>query len=70
MHLTMSPVDGLGHSAVGANMPHQVAAEVAHRGEDAPIDHIALILGKPDFHLVQPGRVSRSEVGFYLRVIF
>ncbi len=45
-----------------ADVAHDLAGEIGHGGEDAPGDHVALNLRKPQFDLVEPGRVSRRVV--------
>ena len=70
IHIPIGPADGPGHFSAGPNIAHQLAAEVGYRGEDATIDHIPLNLGKPDFHLLQLGRVSWGEAECHFRVPF
>src|SRR5579871_3295513 len=47
------------------DVSHQFAPQVGHRGEDTAGDDIALDLRKPEFHLVQPGRVGWRVVEAY-----
>ena len=41
------------------DVSHQLASQIGHRGEDAAGDDVAFDLGKPEFDLVQPGRIRR-----------
>ena len=49
-----------------ADVTHQFSLQVWQRGEHASGDDIALDLGEPQLHLVEPGGVGRSEVQLYL----
>ena len=68
VHVPIAPADGFGHFCVGANVVHQLTAEVAHGGENPTIDHLPLNLGKPDFHLIQPRRIGWGEMKFHLGI--
>lgn len=40
---------------------HELARLVANRGEDAARDHLTFDPCKPDFNLIEPGRIGRRE---------
>ena len=44
------------------DVPHELSPQVGHRREHAARNDIALYLGKPEFDLVEPGGIGRSEV--------
>ena len=50
------------------DVAHELLREVLDGGEDASRDYIALNLGEPEFHLIQPGRVCGREMQMNLRV--
>ncbi len=50
-----------------ADVAHDLLVQVLGAGEDAARDHIALDLGKPDLHLVEPGRVGGCVVDMHIR---
>jgi len=41
---------------------HELSPQVGHRREHAARNDVALYLGKPEFDLVEPGEIGRSEV--------
>lgn len=41
---------------------HEFSPQVGHRREYAARNDVALDLGKPEFDLVEPGGIGRSEV--------
>jgi hypothetical protein len=49
---------------------HEFSLKVGHRGEDPAGNDIAFDFGKPEFDLIEPGRVSGSEVQMHARVPF
>ena len=51
------------------DVAHELAGQIADRGENAPGNQVAFDLGEPHFHLVQPGRVGRGKVEPDLRMI-
>lgn len=66
--IAIRPLDGLRHLDVSPDVAHELALKVGHRGEDAPVDHLALDLGKPDLHLVQPRGIRRREVELHFGI--
>jgi len=58
----VGPAEGTCNFGVGANVLADLASQIGDGGEDAASEQIALDFGKPQFHLIQPGRISRREV--------
>ena len=52
------PAKGSRSFGVSANVAHELAGEIFDRGEDSASDDLSFDTGKPDFDLVQPGRIS------------
>ena len=51
-----------------AQVTHDFSFEIKPGTENAPGNHIALELGKPEFDLVEPGRVSGGVMEGDLRM--
>ncbi len=49
-----------------ADVVHDLFVQVLDAGEDAACDHIALYLGKPNLHLVEPGRVGERVMDMHI----
>ena len=47
---------------------HELSPQVGHRREYTARNDVALDLGKPEFDLVEPGGIGRSEVQVNLRM--
>ena len=45
-----------------ADIPHELAVQISGRGKDAANNDIAFNFGKPEFDLVEPGRIGGSVV--------
>lgn len=58
--ITVDPFHGLGRVVVLADVAHELSLQVGQGGEDPACDHIALDLGEPQLHLVEPGGVGRG----------
>jgi hypothetical protein len=58
----MLPLPGFGAAVVPTDVAHELSLEIGYGGEHTTVDHVPLDLGEPQFDLVQPGRVRRSEV--------
>jgi hypothetical protein len=56
------PLERTSRLGVGPDVAHEFPGQVADGGEDAACDQLALDPRKPNLHLVQPGRIRRSEV--------
>src|SRR5450759_3330400 len=56
------PLHGPGMGGISVDVTAEFASQIGYRGEDAARDDVAFDLGKPDFDLVEPGRVSGREV--------
>lgn len=52
-----------------ADVAHEPCREVGDRDEDTSSNNVALDLCEPQLDLVQPGRVSRSEVQMHVWMI-
>ena len=60
--VTIRPLDRLGCSVLMADVAHELARKIAHGGEDAAGDHVALDPSEPVLDLIEPGRIGRGEV--------
>ena len=60
--VTIGPLERLGVGIVGTDVAHDLSFEIVSRREDAASDQVTLDLRKPDFDLVEPGRVGRCVV--------
>ena len=52
IQITVRPLDGFRSLVILLYVLHQLAAQIFHRREDSPRDHVPLDLGKPDFYLI------------------
>ena len=66
--VTVDPFNGFGREVVLTDIAHKFAFQIGDRGKDAAGDHVALDLGEPEFHLIQPGRVGRREMELDVRM--
>ena len=57
--VTIGPLERFGGGIVGTDVAHDLSFEVVSRLEDAASDQVTLDLRKPDFDLIEPGRVGR-----------
>ena len=55
----IGPLERFGVGIVGTDVAHDLSFEVVSRLEDAASDQVTLDLRKPDFDLIEPGRVGR-----------
>jgi len=53
---------------VSANVAHELAGEIFDRREDSASDDLSFDAGKPDFDLVQSGRLGGCEVKLHARM--
>src|SRR5438132_2769128 len=60
--VVVTPLDRLRVAIGGADVAHQLSAQVSGGGEDASCDNVTLQLLEPELDLVEPGRVSGREV--------
>jgi hypothetical protein len=58
----VASAEGTAGLVVGPDVLHQLAAQLARGGEDAPGNAVPLDLGKPKLHLVEPGAIGRGVV--------
>jgi hypothetical protein len=58
--ITTGPLEGLGSAIVVADVTHELADQVQHRGEDPVGNDLALDPGEPVPDLVEPGGVRRG----------
>ena len=56
--IAVSPLEGERSFVVGVDVTHDLASQISLGSKDAPRDQVALNLGKPDFDLVEPGRIG------------
>lgn len=52
--IAVGPLEGLSRFVVMTNVFHDLSAQVGLGFENAPGDDIALDLGEPDLHLIEP----------------
>ena len=57
--IAIGPLERFGVGIVGTDVAHDLSFEIVSRLEDAAGDQVTLDLRKPDFDLVEPGRVGR-----------
>ncbi len=62
------PFDWLRCLVVVTDVFHKFSLQVGDRGEDTAGDHVTLDLGKPEFYLIEPGRIRRRVVQLHLRM--
>ena len=67
--IAIDPPNWVGGLVVLADVAHELALEVWHRGEDTSGDHVALDLGEPELDLIEPGRVGGGEVQVDIAVL-
>ena len=60
--IAVGPTDRFRVLVVASDVASDLAREVWDRCEDPTREEVALDLGKPELHLIQPGRVGRREV--------
>ncbi len=60
--VTIGPLERFGVGIVATDVAHDLSFEIVSRLEDAASDQVTLDLRKPDFDLVEPGRVGRCVV--------
>ena len=60
--VAVGPLERFGALVVGAGVTHDFAGQVIDSGKDSSGDEVTLDLGKPELHLIEPGRISRSEM--------
>ena len=60
--IAIGPLDRLGVAIVVADVAAEFSSEIRDGDEDPAGDDVTLDLGKPEFDLVEPGRVGRREV--------
>jgi hypothetical protein len=66
----VDPADGRSGFVIVANVAHQLAREIRNGSEDTSRNNLALNLGKPNFHLVEPAGVGWGVVDADSRVGF
>src|SRR5262249_23579642 len=60
--IAVAPFDGPGSTVIETDVAHELSGQVFDGRENASGNDVPLDLGEPDLDLVQPGRVSGSEV--------
>jgi hypothetical protein len=60
--VTIGLLERFGVGIVATDVAHDLSFEIVSRLEDAASDQATLDLRKPDFDLVEPGRVGRCVV--------
>ena len=68
-HIRVTPLEGFRIFVTFSDVAHQFAAQIGGGGEYAWCDDVAVDLVKPQFNLIQPGRVRRSEVHLNVLVL-
>ena len=53
-NVLIGPADWGRSPVVASNVTQELAREILQRGEDPARNHVALDLGKPNLHLVEP----------------
>ena len=53
-NVLIGPANWGGSPVVASNVTQELAREVLYRGEDSARNYVALDLGKPNLHLVEP----------------
>ena len=66
--IAIRPFEGLGGLVVVAQITHDFCFEVEAGFENAAGNHIALELTKPEFDLIEPGRISGGVMECDLRM--
>ena len=60
--ILIDPADRGCRFVIDADVAHEFARQILHRGEDSPRNNGALNLGKPNFNLVEPASVGGRVV--------
>jgi len=60
--ILIDPADRGCRFVIDADVAHEFARQILHRGEDSPRNNVALNLGKPNFNLVEPASVGGRVV--------
>src|SRR5215471_20931898 len=68
-HVPVHPFDGLGRLVVVTDIANQLSSQIAYGSENASGNQVPFDLGKPQFDLVQPGRISGREMQVQLWMI-
>ena len=63
------PLHGARGLVVVADIAHELSLQIGDRGEHAAGDHVALDSAEPQFHLIEPGGIGRSEVQLHVRML-
>ena len=66
--VAVAPANRFRRLVVVPDVTTNLAREVRDRGEDAAREQIAFDLRKPEFDLIEPGRVGRREMQMDVRV--
>jgi hypothetical protein len=61
----VDPADGRSGFVIVADVTHQLAREIRNGSEDTSRNNLALNLGKPNFHLVEPAGVGWGVEAFF-----
>ena len=67
--VAVGPFDGRGVLVVMTDVAHELARQVLDRGEDPAGDHIAFDPGEPQFNLIEPRGIGRSEMQVHLGML-
>ena len=67
--VTIGPFERFGVGIVGTDVAHDLSFEIVSGLEDPTSDQVTLDLRKPDFDLVEPGRVGRCVVNSDVRML-
>lgn len=68
LRMTVDPTDRLSCPIAVADVAHDLPAQIAYRPEDAARDQVTLHLRKPEFNLIEPGRIGRGEMQVHVGV--
>jgi hypothetical protein len=68
LRVTVGPPNRRRVFVVPDDVPADLPREVRHRLEDAAREQVPFDLAKPEFDLVQPGRIRRGEVQLHARM--
>jgi hypothetical protein len=66
--VAIGPADRLLCFVVAMDITTNLASQVGDGGENAARLQVSLDFGKPQFDLVQPGRIGRREVQLHMRM--
>jgi len=67
--VAVGPFDRRGVLVVMTDVTHELARQVVDRGEDPASDHIAFDAAEPEFDLIEPRGIGRSEMQVQLGMI-